>query len=540
MIRSKRNIAKELAIILPVILVFGCGEPSGSEPGEIFGHVLELGDDGRPVANVKLGLSPSGRTAVTGSDGYYRFDSVEPGTYSISFSALGYMDGEDNNVIVGEGKSIEHPIHIELAINNLDIQPAELDFGNNSQVTTLSLNLQNKYIHSLSYEIINNCGWISTVKPDHGTLEYKGVASVIVVVDWASMPVGNNVTTLVVKTSIGSRDILVKTTKQADRLPTLNALDVTDISSSSAVLHGQIIDAGEPQYTKRGFLCSELSSPTPENSITITAIISNDAEFSAGIDGLLLGKSYYVKAFAENRTGIAFSANTVKFTTISSAPIVETLEPSSIDTQNGTVILRGKVVYEGDPSYTEKGFVFSSIYSNPSIDDSKTVVSGQTGNGLFEKRVSLSGNLFDYYVRAYALSDYGIAYGEPVKVSPEGYLVLSSVNLQVEKNDVGVGNWSSMKTLCENRTTGNVTGWRLPTKDELATLYSLRNEIGGFTLSNEGESSSNTRPAHYWSATYAANLGYYFINFETGSLGNANDVASYKKSARCVRSINHD
>ena len=355
-----------------------------------------------------------------------------------------------------------------------------------------------------------------------------------------SMLIGNNVTTLVVKTSIGSRDILVKTTKQADRLPTLNALDVTDISSSSAVLHGQIIDAGEPQYTKRGFLCSELSSPTPENSITITAIISNDAEFSAGIDGLLLGKSYYVKAFAENRTGIAFSANTVKFTTISSAPIVETLEPSSIDTQNGTVILRGKVVYEGDPSYTEKGFVFSSIYSNPSIDDSKTVVSGQTGNGLFEKRVSLSGNLFDYYVRAYALSDYGIAYGEPVKVSPEGYLVLSSVNLQVEKNDVGVGNWSSMKTLCENRTTGNVTGWRLPTKDELATLYSLRNEIGGFTLSNEGESSSNTRPAHYWSATYAANLGYYFINFETGSLGNANDVASYKKSARCVRSINHD
>ena len=84
-----------------------------------------------------------------------------------------------------------------------------------------------------------------------------------------------------------------------------------------------------------------------------------------------------------------------------------------------------------------------------------------------------------------------------------------------------------------------MTGWRLPTKDELATLYSLRNEIGGFNLSN-GESGSNTWPAHYWSATYAVNLGYYYINFETGSLGNAGDVASYKRSARCVRSLNHD
>ncbi len=540
MIRSKRSIARGLAFLLPIVLLLGCGEPSGSEPGEIFGHVLELGDDGRPVSNVMLSLSPSGKTSITGSDGYYRFNSVDPGTYSISYSAQGYINGEDQNIIVGPGKSIEHPIHIELGINNLQVQPEELDFGSNPQITTLSINIQNKYSHSLTYEITNNCGWITTVKPDRGTLEYKGVASIIVVVDWGLMPIGENVTTLVLNVpTIGSRPILVKANKVADKVPALNALDVTEVHATSAVLRGQIIEDGIPKYFKRGFIYSELSAPTPENSTVVTAIVSDDKEYSVGVDGLSLGKSYYVKAFAENSAGIAYSSNTVKFITVSTAPVVETLQPTNIDEENSSVVFRGNVIDAGDPSYTEIGFAYSNVYGNPTVDDNKLVVSGQTGTGVFEKRIILTGSLYDYYVRAYVINSKGITYGEPVKVSPEGYLVLSSANLQVEKNDVGMGNWFSMKTLCENRTTGDMTGWRLPTKDELATLYSLRNEIGGFNLSN-GESGSNTWPAHYWSATFAVNLGYYYINFETGSLGDAGDVASYKRSARCVRSLNHD
>ena len=532
MIRSKRHIAKGLAIITPIILVFGCGEPSGSESGEIFGHVLELGDDGRPVSNVMLALSPSGKSSITGSDGYYRFDSVDPGTYSISYSAQGYINGEDRNIIVGPGKSIEHPIHIELEINNLQVQPEELDFGSNPQITTLSINILNKYTHSLTYEITNNCGWITTVKPDRGTLEYKGVASIIIVVDWGLMPIGENVTTLVLNVpTIGSRPIIVKANKVADKVPALNALDVTEVHATSAILRGQIIDEGIPKYFKRGFIYSELSAPTPENSTVVTAIVSDDKEYSVGIDGLIPGKSYYVKAFAENIAGIAYSSNTVKFTTVSSAPVVETLQPTNIDDKNSAVVFRGNVIDAGDPPYTEIGFAYSNVYGNPTVDDNKLVVSGQTGTGVFEKRVILTGSLYNYYVRAYAISPKGIAYGSPIKVSPIDYIELSTAGLYVETKDAGYSSWESVNNLCNNRTVGGMKGWRLPSKEELATLYECKNVIGGFHTSSAYN--------RYWSSTQASNSSYYYyIDFGSGYLSTTSpNISNY---ARCVRSINHN
>lgn len=533
MIRGNTNVAKELAIILPVILAFGCGGPSGSEPGEIFGHVLELGNDGQPVSNVMLTLSPSGKSSVTGSDGYYRFDSVDPGTYSISYSAQGYINGEDQSIIVGPGKSIEHPIHIELEINNLQVQPDELDFGSNPQITTLSINIQNKYTRSVTYDITNNCGWITTVKPNKGTLEYKGVASVIVVVDWGLMPIGENATTLLLTVpTIGSRPIMVKANKIADKVPALNALEVTDVHATSAILRGQIIDEGIPKYFKRGFIYSELSAPSPENSITVTAIVSDDKEYSVGIDGLILGKSYYAKAFAENSAGIAYSSNTVKFTTVSSAPVVETLPPTNIDEENSSVVFRGNVIDVGDPPYTEIGFTYSNVYSNPTVDDNKLVATGQTGTGVFEKRIKLTGRLYDYYVRAYAISSKGIIYGSPVKVSPVEYLELSTAGIYVEKKDAGRSTWESVSNLCQNRTVGGMNHWRLPTKQELATLYEQKNAIGGF---------HDTANSRYWSSTISDGSGtlysyYYCIDFSSGYLSSS--ISSNSNYARCVRSIN--
>ena len=539
MIRNKCVFCKGIAFLLPVMLLLGCGSPSGSEKGEIYGHVLELGDDGRPVPNVMLNLSPSGKTSVTGSDGYYRFDSVEPGTYSISYSAQGYINGEDKSIIVRSGESMEHPIHIEPEINNLEVQPEELDFGNNQQITTLSINIQNKYSHSLTYEIINNCGWIITVKPDNGMLEYRGVASVIVVVDWGLMPFGENVTTLVLNIpTIGSRSILVKANKVADKVPALNALEVSDIHSTSAVLHGQIIDEGVPKYFKRGFIYSQLSSPAPENSVTVTAIISDDKEYSVGVDGLVLGKSYYVRAFAENSAGVAYSPNTVKFTTVSSQPVVETLQPSSIDEENNAVVFRGNVKDAGDPPYSEIGFVYSNVYDNPTVDDNKVAVSGQATTGVFEKRITLAGSIYDYYVRAYALGSNGITYGSPIKVSPIEYIELTTVGIYVETKDAGNTTWESSDNLCRNRTIGGMTDWRLPTKEELATLYEKRDMIGGFAKA-EYITNIGWRYPWYWSSSYDNiynwTMYYFYINFDSGYLGSCGENETHY--ARCVRTI---
>ena len=69
--------------------------------------------------------------------------------------------------------------------------------------------------------------------------------------------------------------------------------------------------------------------------------------------------------------------------------------------------------------------------------------------------------------------------GKPIKIG----------NLEVaEKDFPNKMNWEDAKKACENLG----RGWRLPTKDELNTLYINKDKIGGFT---------NNYNSFYWSST---------------------------------------
>lgn len=82
---------------------------------------------------------------------------------------------------------------------------------------------------------------------------------------------------------------------------------------------------------------------------------------------------------------------------------------------------------------------------------------------------------------------------------------LPSANLMVQKTDLGVVDWSSASLLCSNSTVAEFNDWRLPSKEELMTLYSNREYIGGFV--NET----------YWSSSDYG--GYrYAVNFSNGIL----------------------
>lgn len=82
--------------------------------------------------------------------------------------------------------------------------------------------------------------------------------------------------------------------------------------------------------------------------------------------------------------------------------------------------------------------------------------------------------------------------------------------------------------MCENSTLGGYTDWRLPDKDELMSMYTNKDYIGGFTTGS------------YWSSSnyYYSSYSYYYVSFYDGYI--SYDKNSYNKSGRCVRTINKE
>jgi hypothetical protein len=90
-----------------------------------------------------------------------------------------------------------------------------------------------------------------------------------------------------------------------------------------------------------------------------------------------------------------------------------TVTTSSITTYNAySATMGGNVTADGGPTVTERGVVYSTGYTDPSIGQIGTIQDANgSGTGAYNKSIgSLSVNKY-YYVRAYATNSMGISYG---------------------------------------------------------------------------------------------------------------------------------
>ena len=621
--------------MLTGLLFAACAEDLKDEipVGRISGSVSDK-NTGEPVATVNATLSPGGNATVTGSDGSFEFIDLSPGEYSVNINKEGY-NGNNKTVTVVAGQTTQAHLLIERIPAVITADRTELDFGENYSVNTLSFNIVNNNYEKLSWEMVNNCGWITDVSPKSGSLDYGKTGTIIVKIDRDLLSDGDNTTVLVLSTEgVGSTEITVRAYGKAKKKAVLNTLEVSSVTATTAVLNGEIVDDGYPKYYERGIVLSEQAMPTTEQKLQqLTATMTDDSKYSCQAVGLTLGKTYYVRAYAVNDAGTAYSSNQVSFTTVAvggkvtmkgiddidlnahtavahgevlevgdpaytergfvyshtnSSPTiynsivkvegtgkgtfdakltglereatcyvrayvkneagvtysentvtfstgetlatVETLAATDVDESTYSAVLHGKVTFAGSPSYTERGFVYSSKYSTPTIDDNKVVVNG-VGLGEFEARVSNFSRESSTYVRAYVTNSKGTFYGNTIEIFSLDFIVIQELGIAVQRKDIGYGDWSSMNSLCKNSTVGGFTDWRLPTIDELAALYNLKDKIGGFTCVNN--SSSNLHN-YYWSSndTY---WGYSLIRFSDGYKDYAG--SSYKANARAVRTL---
>jgi len=195
-------------------------------------------------------------------------------------------------------------------------------------------------------------------------------------------------------------------------LPILTTTSASSVTSTGVTLGGTILSDGGSNITSRGVCYSTTQNPTISNSFTTDG--SGTGSFTSIITGLSQTTVYYAKAYATNSVGTAYG-NQVSFTTLSGIflPTLTTTNVSSLTTNDA--VSGGNITNSGSQPVTSRGVCWSTS-PNPTISLS-TKTSDGSGTGLFTSNITgLIANT-TYYLKAYATSSVGTAYGNEISFS---------------------------------------------------------------------------------------------------------------------------
>jgi hypothetical protein len=193
-------------------------------------------------------------------------------------------------------------------------------------------------------------------------------------------------------------------------LATVNGVAVSDITATSAWSGGDVPYDGRADVTAKGLVVGTSSGTTIADE---DAMIIDEGEgtgdFTTQITGLVGGTDYYVRAFATNSIGTAYSDEQV-FTTEVGYAVATT--DSVVDVTKTTATLHGNVLYTGGAHVFKKGFHYGTA-PNPTAADNE-VEYPTLGLGLGKMYATLTGldAGVTYYARAFAENATGVAYGD--------------------------------------------------------------------------------------------------------------------------------
>lgn len=251
----------------------------------------------------------------------------------------------------------------------------------------------------------------------YDTLCKKGIADLAYGVYWSSTEYSNDIAwdmlymngmKLYVYKN-GVYDVRAVRSFKINTPPTLTTTAVSAITSNTAVSGGTITSTGSTSVTARGVCWSTSTNPSialPTKTIDGSGI----GPFISNITGLLPGITYYVRAYATSSAG-TYYGNEVSFKTLSGTlPTITTAAVTSIASRSS--ISGGAITSAGTTAVTSRGVCWSTA-TGPTISLT-TKTSDGAGTGSFTSNlIGLLPNT-TYYVKAYATSTVGTAYGAEV------------------------------------------------------------------------------------------------------------------------------
>ncbi len=424
---------------------------------------------GAPVPIVNLKLDPGGKSTVTGTDGTYLYKDLTPGVYTIQLSKDGYKNNT-GKLTVAAGIQTEGDLLIERIPATITVDKKELDFGIDQTLNSLSFSVVNNDYSTLIWNIGGLEDWIK-VDPISGELAYGKTATVIVTINRNSDKIkpGTNSSVIVIRSSSGhgSTEVAIKVTGEVKEDPSVNILDATQVTSSSVTLNGLITNPGTPSYIERGFYYSKVKLDTVniDNSPTIYKVscpVNDNCNYSYTLTELQTNNVYYARSYVINRDKRVLSTNEISFKPSATVPIFIIKDVSEADVSKRRAQLNGEVIFAGDPSLKEKGFVYSEK-PLPTIIDTRIKVDGKAEG---DYSVSIRDLDLDtiYYVRAYVIQMDSIYYSsETKKIS---LATISPTFTVQEASSININKHSAVLN-------GIITSTGTPSYTEKGFVYSL-------------------------------------------------------------------
>ena len=204
----------------------------------------------------------------------------------------------------------------------------------------------------------------------------------------------------------GYGEVLTFTTEEEIIItaPTVTTNEVTEITTTTAIVGGQITSTGNGAISESG-ICYK----TGNTEWTCVALEATENAFSTTLTGLTANTSYTVRAYATNEEGTGYGEE-VSFTTLGEIVItVPTVTTNAVtDITNNSALVGGQITDAGNGTISESGICYKT-----GTDEWTCVALTATNNAFSTTITGLTANT-SYTVRAYATNEEGTGYGEEV------------------------------------------------------------------------------------------------------------------------------
>ena len=191
--------------------------------------------------------------------------------------------------------------------------------------------------------------------------------------------------------------------------PSVTTGGISNVSTTSITLEGEITGEGEATITEHGHCWSTSPNPNINNSTPSTNGNGTVGAFTSDVESLIANTTYYYKAYATNSFNTTYGEEE-EFTTTDGLPKVTIGVHSNITAT--TADLQGEITEIGGAPITQHGFCWSKTMIYPTVYDSESSTLGANTTGTFTESLTGLSPDTNYYYRAYAENTFGLVYSD--------------------------------------------------------------------------------------------------------------------------------